>query len=57
MRKLYDSGDVKAMEVFWNKHDEVNDGGNWVEKADEFIMNRKAIFTGKGVVITGTKLK
>lgn len=57
MRKVYDSGDVKAMEKFWNEHPDVNDGGDWVEKAEEFTMNRKAIFTGEGVVITGAKLK
>lgn len=56
MRKAYDSKEVKAMEKFMNKHKNCNDAGTWVEKAEDFILGRKAIFTGNGVKITGKKL-
>lgn len=57
MNKLFKSGDVKAMKEFFNKHPDLNYNEEWVEKADEFILGRKAIFTGKGVQIVGKKLK
>jgi hypothetical protein len=57
MGKVLDSGDVKAMEKFLNDHPECNDGEEWVESAETFTMNRKTFFTGKGVQITGKKLK
>jgi len=50
------SRDVDKMREFMNEHPECDDSGEWVEKADEFIMNRKAIFDGQGIFITGTKL-
>ena len=57
MNKVLKTGDVRAMEAFLDKHPDLNTNNEFVEKADEFIMNRKAIYTGKGVVITGKKLK
>ena len=57
MGRLLKVKDVEGMKKFLDQHDECNDNGEWVEKAEEFTMNRKAIFTGKGVTITGTKLK
>lgn len=57
MGEVLKSGDVKAMEKFLNKHPECNDGEEWVESAETFLMNRKTIFTGQGVTITGKKLK
>lgn len=57
MGRLLQTNDVEGMKKFLNEHEECNDNGEWVEKADEFIMNRKAIFTGNGVEITGKKLK
>lgn len=57
MGKILDSGDVKAMEKFFDQNPNCNDNNEWVEPADQFIMNRKVIFTKKGLVITGKKLK
>lgn len=56
METLLQKGDVKAMQEFMDKFPECNDSGEWVEKADEFILGRKTIFTGKRLIITGTKL-
>lgn len=57
MGRILKSGDVKAMEKFLNEHPECNDNDEWAEKAEEFTMNRKVIFTENGGHITGTKLK
>lgn len=57
MEKVYDSGDVKAMEAFLNKYPNANDNGEWVEKADEFINGRKLIFGSEGAKVIGKKLK
>ena len=57
MGKILKTGNVRAMEAFLDKHPDLNTNNEFVEKADEFIMNRKAIYTGTGVVITGKKLK
>lgn len=56
MEKVHESGNVKDMQEFMNKHPECDDSGEWVEKADEFILGRKALFTSKGLVIAGNKL-
>ena len=56
MDKINQSKDVQAMRKFLDKHPECNDSGEWVEPAEEFIMNRKAIFSEIGLVITGKKL-
>lgn len=57
MKEIYNSKDVKAMKDFWNKYPQVNDLETFVVSAEEFILGRKAIFTGEGLVIEGTKLK
>lgn len=57
MGKTFKSGDVEAMKKFLQNHPECNDGDEWVEPADEFTMNRKTVFTAKGVKVTGTKLR
>lgn len=57
MKKIDDSGDVKAMEAFLNKYPNANDNGEWVEKAEDFIDGRKLIFGSKGAKVTGKKLK
>lgn len=56
MGKILDSGNVEAMKTFLAQHQECNDNNEWVEFADKFTMNRKAIYTGNGVTITGKKL-
>ncbi len=57
MNKIFKSDDVKAMKELFDKHPDLNYNEECVEKADEFILGRKAIFTGKGVQIVGKKLK
>lgn len=56
MKKVNDTGNVELMKAFFDKHPNANDNGEWVEEADEFIQNRKAIYTAEGVKITGNKL-
>lgn len=56
MEKVFDSGDVKAMETFLNKNPNCNDNNEWVAKADEFLENRKLIFGSTGFKVTGKKL-
>lgn len=56
MKKIDASGDAAAMEKFLKKYPACNDNNEFVIPAEEYIQNRKAIFTGGGVVITGQKL-
>jgi hypothetical protein len=56
MKKINDTGNVQLMQAFFDKHPNANDNGEWVEAADEFIQNRKAIYTAEGIKITGDKL-
>ena len=56
MKSILTEGKVEAMEKFLNDNPEMNDNNEFVEKAEEFILGRKAIFTGKGLEIQGKKL-
>ena len=56
MNKINSSGDVKAMREFMDKNPQCDDQGEWVEPAETFIMNRKAVFGDIGLEITGTKI-
>lgn len=56
MKEIDAAGDDKAMEEFFMENPQCNYNREWVEKAEDFIRNRKAIFTGKGLVITGKRL-
>ncbi len=60
MMKINLSGDVAAMRKFMDEHPECDDNGEWVQPAEEFIMNRKFIIgqrNGKLVsFIEGKKL-
>ena len=49
MRKVYSSKDVPSMRKFMDEHPECDDSGEWVEPAETFIMNRKALFGGEGL--------
>ena len=44
---VLESGDVKAMELFFSAHPNANDNNEWVMLADEFIDGRKTIFVGQ----------
>lgn len=56
MRKVYETKDAGQMEKYLDEHPEMNYNGEFVQPAEEFILGRKAVFTGKGLVITGKKL-
>lgn len=56
MSKVYDSKDVAAMRKMLSDHPELNYNEEWVEPAETFIMNRKALYTGEAVQITGKPL-
>ena len=56
MEPINSSKDVNAMRAFMDKYPDCNDYESWVEPAETFIMNRRAIWTEIGLVITGTKL-
>ena len=56
MKAVEKRDNPEEMENFLIENPEMNDYGEWVEVASEFIMNRKVIFTGSGLKITGTKL-
>lgn len=53
MGEILDSKDVARMRKFMDEHPECDDNGEFVQPADEFIMGRKAIFTGQGLIIEG----
>ena len=57
MKALLEEGDNEKMKNFFDVNPECNYYDEFVEKADEFTLGRKAIFNGDGVVIEGTKLK
>ena len=57
MGKILKAGNVKEMEKFLDEHPDLNTNNEFVEKAEDFILGRKAIFTGNGVEIKGNKLK
>ncbi len=46
MDRISDSGDVKAMEKFLNDNPNANDNNEFIVPAEEYIHNRKTIFTG-----------
>ena len=56
MNSLKKEGNVDKMKAYFDKHPETNYYDEFIEPADEFVVGRKAIFTGEGIVIEGTKL-
>ncbi len=56
MQNILQSGNVESMRKFMNEHPECDHCEEFVQPADEFILGRKAIFTGLGLVIEGKKL-
>jgi hypothetical protein len=57
MKEIDATGDAAQMDKFLDEHPEMNYNSEFVEEADEFILNRKAFFTRDGIVITGKKLE
>jgi len=58
MKAIFNNGegDPEQMKNFLDANPECNYNGEWIENAEEFIFGRKAIFTGNGGHIEGTKL-
>lgn len=57
MKGILVSGDVNAMENFAKTYpDYLQHNEEWVEEANQFLMERKAFFTGQGIVIEGKTL-
>jgi len=57
MEELIKEDDVEKMKVYFDKHPEANYYDEFVEKAEDFIVGRKALFTDNGVMVEGTKLE
>lgn len=56
MTSILRSGDVGAMEEFMMRNPDMNYYNEFVIKHSEFILGRKAVFNGQGVVIKGDKI-
>lgn len=57
MKKIFDNGDPQHMADFLRTNSECNYNDEFIIPAEEFILGRKSIFTGQGIVIEGTKLE
>lgn len=53
MGKILMSDDATRMKEFMDAHPECDDSGEFVQPAEEFIMNRKTFFGAEGGYITG----
>jgi len=56
MNAIFKEGDIEKMKAYMQEQPDSNYYEDFVQEADQFIKGRKAIFTGEGVVIEGTKL-
>jgi hypothetical protein len=57
MNGILAEGDVEKMNEYLSKNPNCNYNNEFVEKAEDFVLGRKAIFTGQGIVIAGVKLE
>lgn len=57
MKALKEEGDLFKMKEWLDANPSANYYGEWVESAENFVLGRKAIFTGKGIVIEGVRLE
>ena len=57
MNEILASGDIKQMQKFLEDCPSANYFDEFVERAEEFVLGRRTIFTGKGIVIEGIKLE
>lgn len=56
MKEIDGTGDAALMEKFIEENPEMSYNDEFIQPAEQFLMGRKAIFTGNGLVITGKKL-
>ena len=57
MNVIIKEDSIEKMKLYLSENPNANYHDEFVVKADEFILGRKAIFTGQGIVIEGTKLE
>jgi len=57
MNGILAEGNVEKMNEYLSKNPNCNYNNEFVEKAEDFVLGRKAIFTGQGIVIAGVKLE
>jgi hypothetical protein len=57
MKALKEDGNFLRMKTWLNAHPDANYYGEFIVPADEFVLGRKAIFTGQGIVIEGKRLE
>ena len=57
MKALLEEGDSEKIRNYFDANPSCNYYDEFIEKAEDFVLGRKAIFTGKGIVIEGTKLE
>ena len=57
MNTLKEEGDFFKMKEWLDANPSANYYCEWVESAENFVLGRKAIYTGNGIVIEGTKLE
>ena len=56
MKEIDRSGDVELMKIFLMANPNCNDNEEYVVRAEDFVLGRKAIYTGEGLIIIGEKL-
>jgi hypothetical protein len=57
MDELKEEGDYDKMKDYLDMNPSCNYYEDFIVPADEFVLGRKTIFTGQGIVIEGTKLE
>lgn len=57
MKTLKKEGNFVKMRDWLDKNPSANYYDEFVESAEEFVLGRKAFYTGKGIVVEGTKLE
>jgi len=56
MTVIFEGGDADKMKTYLSENPSCNYYDEFIEKAEDFIVGRKAILTTEGVMIEGTKL-
>lgn len=57
MSALKEEGDTDKMSDYLDVNPACNYHEEFIVPAEEFVLGRKAIFTGQGIVVEGTKLE
>jgi hypothetical protein len=57
MEALLEEGDFEKMSNYFDVNPTCNYYEEFIVPAEEFILGRKTIFTGQGIVIEGTKIE